>query len=282
MLKLCRWGRADYETGELLGLPPEVMRVDDPAEAEVVVVPSTRRVVPSSVPRARLVITTTSGFDNLDVNALRAAGVRCARLPLARRDAVVETSLGMILSLTRRFGPFGAAARADRWDRSQLDRYDARLLGRVAVVGLGVIGSRMAEVLRVLGAEVVEVREGQPIPTDVHVLTLHCALTRANVGMVSADVIAALPRGAVIVNTARGKLLDVDAAYTALAEGHLGGLGVDVFPEEPASLARFEHPQMIVTPHAAGWHPGLGNAVATGVVAAVEALLADQPVPWSL
>lgn len=282
MLTLCRWGKADYEVGPLSGLPEAVRFVDDPAAADVVVVPSSRRVVPGDVPRARLVITTTSGFDNLDVPALRAAGVRCARLPLVRRDAVVETTLGMILTLTRRFGDFAQTARAGVWDRRNLDRYDARLLGRVAVVGVGVIGTRMVEVLRVLGAEVVEVREGQPVPTDVDVLTLHASLTRHNVGLLDARTLAALRPGCVVVNTARGKLLDVEAAYAGVVAGRLGGLGVDVFPEEPAELARYAHPRVLVTPHAAGWHPALGARIGEGVAEAVRALLAGEAIPWSI
>jgi len=280
-LTLCRWGKADYETAPLLGLPEGVEFVEDPAVADVVVVPSTRRVTPIDVPRARLVITTTSGFDNLDVPALRAAGIRCARLPVVRRDAVVQTTLGLILAFTRRFGRFGEVARAGTWDRANLNRYDARLLGRVAVVGMGVIGTRLAEVLRALEAEVIEVREGQPLP-EVDVVTLHCSLTRTNRGMIGAAAIAAMRPGTILINTARGKLMDVEAAFAAVERGHLGGLGVDVFPEEPTDLSRFTHPQVIVTPHAAGWHPALGERIAEGVAAAVRALLADEAVPWSL
>lgn len=282
MLRICRWGKADYEQGELAGLPEGVGMVEDPAQAEVVVVPSTRRVSPADVPRARLVITTTSGFENLDVEALRAAGVRSSRLPLVRRDAVVESTLAMILSLTRRQGRFQLAAQAGTWDRANLHRYDARLLGRVAVVGMGVIGSRMAEALRVLGAEVVEVRSGQHIPTDIDVLTLHASLTRTNHQMVDAALLGALRPGCVVVNTARGKLLDVEAAFAAVQSGHLGGLGVDVFPEEPARLERFVHRDVIVTPHAAGWHPALGARIAEGVAAAVWALVEEEPIPWAL
>ena len=279
---LCRWGQADYEQGPLCGLPEGVRLVDDPGAAEVVVVPSTRRVVPGDVPRARLVITTTSGFDNLDVPALGAAGVRCARLPLVRRDAVVETTLGMILALTRRFGPFREAARSGVWDRPNLHRYDARLLGRVGVVGMGVIGTKVAAVLRSLGAEVVELREGDRIPGDVDVLTLHASLKTSSLNLVNAEVIAGMRRAAILVNTARGKLLDLDAAYAAVRAGHLGGLAVDTFPEEPTNLAPFDHPAVIVTPHAAGWHPQLGARISEGVAVAVAALMARQPVPWSL
>jgi D-3-phosphoglycerate dehydrogenase len=168
------------------------------------------------------------------------------------------------------------------WDRSNLARYDARLLGRVGVVGLGVIGSRVAEVLRALGAEVVELRRGDAIPLDLDVLSLHASLTAENRGMVSAELIGRLRPGTIVVNTARGKLLDAGAALAAVHAGQLGGLGVDVFPEEPADLSRFLHDRVIVTPHAAGWHPRLGEDIADGVRDAVLALVQAAPVPWAI
>lgn len=279
-LTLCRWGRAEYEVDALHEMGIE--NVDDPARADVIVVPSTRRVVAADVPRARLVITTTSGFDNLDVPGLRAAGVRCARLPLARRDAVVETALGMILSATRRFGPFQEAAGKGLWERARLPEYGAICLGRVGVVGIGVIGSKMCSVLDALGAEVVPCRRGDPLPTDVAVLTLHCSLDAHNERMIDGDAIARMRPGTVLVNTARGRLVELDAAMDAVRSGHLGGLGVDVFPREPADLGPLVHPRVLLTPHAAGWHPGLGRAIADGVATAVRALQAGEMVPWSL
>jgi phosphoglycerate dehydrogenase-like enzyme len=129
---------------------------------------------------------------------------------------------------------------------------------------------------------VVEVRRGDPPPVDVDVLTLHCSLDRANTGMVDTAFLDRLASHAVLINTARGKLLDATAAARAVHEGRLGGLGIDVFPEEPAVLAPFVHPAIVVTPHAAGWHPGLGRAIAEGVAGAVRAHLACEPVPWSI
>ena len=114
------------------------------------------------------------------------------------------------------------------------------------------------------------------------VLTLHCELTPATRGLLDARAIATLPRGAVLVNTARGALVDVDAAMSALREGHLAGVGLDVFPAEPAPLAALRHPRAILTPHAAGWHPALGARVTEGIEAALRALHAGEAVPWTL
>ncbi len=295
-MKVLRWGWSEYESPDLPGLPAGVevvARAGEAApleEADVLVVPSTVRVDAAATERLRrckLVVTTTSGFDQIDLAALRRAKIRCARLPLARRDAVVETTLGMILSLTRRLGRFQEAARAGRWERARLADYGATLVGTVGVVGVGVIGSRVAELLEALGARVIRcdpiLADGaslQSLLNDSTVVTLHCELTPSNRGMIGRAEIRAMPRGAVLVNTARGALLDVDAAIEAVDDRHLAGIGLDVFPEEPTDLSRYAGPRVLVTPHAAGWHPGLGAKIADGVVGAVRALREGREVPF--
>lgn len=303
MLTLVRWGQAEYELGPLVGLPEgvRVVNVRDPKgpeadvpleEADVVVVPSLRPIGPAQVARlrrCRLVVTSTSGYDHLDLDALSAAGIAAARLPLVRRDAVVESALGMLLALVRRFGDYREGAAADRWDRGELPRIGARRLGVVGVVGVGVIGSRMVDVLGALGSTVLPcdpaLADGVPLDrvvAEADAITLHCELTPETRGLFDAARIAAMRPGAVLVNTARGKLVDADAAFAAVASGHLGGLGLDVFPTEPARLARWVHPRTILAPHAAGWHPRLGEAISEGVAAAVRALLAGEPVPFEV
>jgi phosphoglycerate dehydrogenase-like enzyme len=303
-MNVLRWGQAEYERGFAPALPDgwkvDVAPLGDHApleEADVLVVPSLQRVnaahvarLVAPVGRCRLVLTTTSGFDHVDTDALTRAGLPCARLPLARRDAVVETTLGMILALTRRFGDLDAAAAEARWARKELPEVGARLLGTVGVVGAaGVIGARVASVLEALGANVLRcdprlsnaVPLGELLATS-DVVTLHCALTDQNARLVDVDALRHMRPGAILVNTARGPLVDVEAASAALRDGHLGGLGLDVFPSEPARLDLLRHPRAILTPHAAGWHPGLGAAIAEGVGRAVAALASGETVPWTL
>ena len=297
-MRLLRWGWSEYEEAELAGLPAgvEATAMAGPRapleETDVLVVPSTVRVdraAAARLHRCRLVITTTSGFDQIDLGALRDRGIACARLPLARRDAVVETTLGMVLSLTRRLGRFQQAALGGRWERKRLAEYGATLLGTVGVVGVGVIGSRIATVLEAMGARVLRcdprLADGvalDQVLAESDVVTLHCELTAANHGMIGTDEVRALRRGAVLVNTARGPLLDVEAAVAAVRAGHLAGLGLDVFPEEPADLERYAGPQILLTPHAAGWHPALGAWIAEGVATALRALLDEGEIPYRL
>lgn len=302
-LTVLRWGRAEYERDWLDAAAfPTATRVltaplGDAApleEAHVIVVPSLQRVTAAHVPRlsrCRLVLTSTSGFDHVDVAAVRAAGIACARLPLARRDAVVESALGMILALTRRIAPMQQAAREGRWERDALPEWGATLLGTVGVVGAdGVIGRRMCAVLQALGARVLACDPAlgaasvpfEQLLEESDVLTLHCALTPDTERIVDARALARLRAGAVLVNTARGRLVDVGAALAAVRSGHLAGLGLDVFPTEPAPLADLAHPRVLLTPHAAGWHPELGAAVRAGVAEAVRALVEGRAVPFAL
>jgi D-3-phosphoglycerate dehydrogenase len=157
----------------------------------------------------------------------------------------------------------------------------------VGVVGVGVIGARLAEILTALGARVLRcdprLEDGVSLATvlaESDVVTLHCELTAANRGLIGSGEILAMRPGAVLVNTARGPLLDVEAALSALDDGHLAGLGLDVFPREPTDLSRYVGPRVVVTPHAAGWHPALGAMIAEGIVTAVRALINRTEVPF--
>ena len=261
-------------------------------EADFLVVPSRRRVdaaVVARLRRCRLVLTTTSGHDHLDLVALEKAGIPAARLPLARRDAVVQTALGMLLMLSRRLGHFYVATAADQWRRAELPQIGATLLGTVGIVGAGVIGRRMYEVLVPLAEQVLICDPRHPahqpleqLLSACNALTLHCPLNASTRSLFNEELIRRMRPGSVLVNTARGKILDPQAALAAVQRGHLAGLGLDVFPEEPCSLLQFSHPSVIASPHAAGWHPRLGEAIVMGLREAVGAVQQGRPVPFRL
>lgn len=299
-MRVSRWGWSSYETDEALAR--EAARLSDWVEvcgrrqdAEILTVNSRTRVdaaLLEQAPSARLVLTTTSGYDHLDLDALRARGIQAARCPIARRDAVVESALGLILEGLRSHGPLAAAASEGRWARSALPSLGMRTLrgARVGVVGLGVIGRAMAEVLTSLGARVwghdpaggplgLERVELRRLVSESDVVTLHCRLEPGSRRLVGAELLARA-RGLVLVNTARGDLLDVDAAVAAVDAGHLHALGLDVFPEEPwPRLAASRHDRITYLPHAAGFHVGLMAAVADELVQATAAFVAGRPVP---
>lgn len=300
---LSRWGRSSYETdadlaAEAAALDPHVELLGMERDAEILVVTSQVRVdgaLLDRAPSARLVLTTTSGYDHLDRVALLARDVQAARTPLARRDAVVESSLELLIAGLRQSAWLYGQGRAGRWVRSSLPSLGMRTLrgATVAVVGLGVIGSRMCEVLRVLGAEVLGVDPHVTLPgvprlpladalARAHAVTLHCHLTAGTRLLVGRPELEAAAPGLVVVNTARGDVLDLDAAVALLEQGHLGAVGVDVFPQEPyPHLARSaDHGALLFTPHSAGYHDGLAAMVRAGLAETVAAWAADRPVPF--
>lgn len=300
-MRFSRWGRSAYETDASLAhearqVSAYLTPVGPSRDAEVVAVNSGTTVGAAflaKVPSLRLLITTTSGFDHLDLAALHSAGVTVARAPLARRDAVVDSALGLLLQGLRAHGPLDAASAGGRWARTELPELSMRTLrgARIGVVGLGVIGRRMADLLGVLGATVVgcdpaglpaSVGEAslEEMLSSCDGVTLHCRLEPGSDRLVDRAALAHTHPGLVLVNTARGGSLDVDAAVERVQEGRLGFLGVDVFPEEPwPRLSQATHPRVCFLPHAAGYHDGLPAAVADAVKTAVAAFVAGEPQP---
>lgn len=302
---MSRWGRSAYDTDEAWAaeadtLAPLVRVLAPGSDADVIVVNSKTRVDASlleQLPSVRLVITSTSGYEHLDLESVRAVGARAARLPLVRRDAVVEASLELMLTGIRQTGRLAEDARQDRWSRGRLPHLPIRTLrgARVGLVGLGVIGREMARVLQALGAEVfgadprgvcdgvVEASVPELLGT-CDVVSLHAASSDTSRGMLGGPALEAARPGLVLLNTARGDLLDVDAAYEAVVSGRLGFLGVDVFPEEPwpRLAAQARHPAVVFTPHSAGWHAGLPEAVTQGLAETIAAFCHDAPLPHSL
>jgi D-3-phosphoglycerate dehydrogenase len=309
-LRVVRWGRSAYETDAALAAERDGVEalganwtispreLPDLTGATVLVTTSKVRVdaevVAGFPPCLELVLTTTSGFEHLDVAACRRAGVAVARLPEARRDAVIEHAMAEILTHLRRLDTLQARARAGVWARSELPTLAPRTLAGlpVAVVGLGVIGRKMASLLSAFGAQVLGVDPaGGPAALrcvsldealrEASVVSVHCSLTPSAMWMLDAPALDLLPSGAIVINTARGRVLDVRAAAERVRDGRLGGISVDVFPEEPwphlAEMAAI--PGVRLTPHASGYTAALGDLVAEGVVRAVSAVAAGQEIP---
>jgi phosphoglycerate dehydrogenase-like enzyme len=296
MTTLLRWGRSDYETAEDLALEARLLAEDgvttrhaigpppDLRGVEVLVTTSKVKVTEAVLAHAddlRLIITTTSGHEHIHLPAAQARGITVARCPLARRDAVIETSLAMGLSLLRDLPTLQARAEAGIWARAELPQRPMRRLSGlvVGVVGAGIIGEKAAASWRALGADVLvcdpRLPDGVSLETlfaEAELITLHCALTPSSRHLINAETLRRLKPGVILLNTARGECVDVDAL---LAAPPLGGLGLDVFPEEPfprlAELAA--RPNTWLLPHAAGFYQGLGRAVAEELAASVGAFL---------
>jgi len=229
--------------------------------------PITERVV-SSLPKLGIVSRIGAGFDTVDTDACARHGVWVANSPDYGVGEVATHALALALALVRNVVAYHRDIHGGRWhflSSGPLRRVGDMTLG---VVGLGRIGKRMAHVSRNVFARVVacdpylidgdfpayvERRELKTLFADSDVVSLHVPLNAETHGMVSGDVLVAAKPGLFLVNTARGAVIDVDAALEALDAGRLAGMGLDVLPVEPvpADSRLLGHPRVILTPHAA-------------------------------
>lgn len=241
---------------------------------EVVILNKLRidRALIAATPTLKLVLLAATGTNNVDLEAAREHGVAVCNIRDYCTPSVAQHVLGVILALTHRTREYSRAAIDGTWAKSAqftvLDWPIRELAGRaLGVVGWGVLGQGAARACEAaLGMRVlVANRLGaapQPGRVDLHellpqvdVLTLHCPLTPQTTGMIGARELALMKHDAVIVNTARGGLIDLEALAVALRTGRLGGAAIDVLPQEPpvdgSPLFAPDLPNLIVTPHVA-------------------------------
>ncbi len=225
-----------------------------------------------AAPRLRLVQKIGVGVNTIDLEACRARGVAVCNMPGTNSRAVAELALGLMLAVLRRIAWLDRETRAGRgWALAEdlADRLGELAGRRVGLVGMGAVPRLLAPVLAAMGAEPVYwSRREKPdaparfLPLDAllatsDVVSLHLPLVPETTGLLSAERIARMKRGAVLINTARGGLVDEPALLLALADGHLGGAGLDVFEREPlpADHPLLARPEVVATPHLAWLTP---------------------------
>ncbi|MFC4908239.1 2-hydroxyacid dehydrogenase [Actinomadura gamaensis] len=258
------------EVDEASGTEDELIEALRGAEVCVTqMAPLTRRVL-EACPDLAFFGVSRGGPVNANLEAATEHGVAVAFAPGRNAAATAEHTLGMIMAAVRRIPQTHADLHAGLW-RGDYYRYEAvgpEIEGStVGLVGYGAVGSRVARMLHALGARVL-VHDpyatdlggvAEPVPLDellarAQILSLHARVTPETTGMIGAAELAALPEGAVVVNCARGALLDYDALCDALDKGHLYAAACDVFPEEPvpAGSRLLTTPNLTLTPHLAG------------------------------
>ncbi len=276
-------GRTEYpeEALELLSDLPvrfEARRITAPDEviaacrdADAILMTSARitREVLEALPGLRAVVRYGVGLDTIDLEAARELGVEVRNVTGFCTDEVADHTLALVLALSRRIVRQAIDSRAGHWRRAGEDPL-LRLSGRRAgVIGLGEIGRAVAVRLQALGMAVVAhdpfVAEGTArelsvtlLPLDellatAHVVCVNCPLTDATRGLIGAAELAAMGPDSIIVNTARGGIIDESALVAALEAGEIGGAGLDVLAQEPPPP---DHPllamdNVIVTAHMA-------------------------------
>ena len=221
----------------------------------------------AAAPRLRIVARHGAGSDGVDLDAATARGVVVTTTGPANAGAVAEYTIALLLGLFRRIPAADAGMRAGGWCRGPLvgGALEGRTLG---IVGFGAVGAKVARIAAGFGMTVLAAasRRADPGPKPVPVLplpdllaradvvSLHARLTPETAGMIDARALAAMRSTAVLVNTARGELVDEPALVAALQSGRLAGAALDTFATEPlpadAPLRRM--PNVILSPHVAG------------------------------
>lgn len=222
------------------------------------------------LPDLRVIAVHGAGVDPVDVDACTARGVLVTNTPGANADAVTELTLALMLSLLRRIPDCAYQAKNERaWDAAR--HTGGELKGRtLGLVGFGQIGRRVAAIATAFGMQVIasdpaqkpEVIEAgraesvsfETLLADSDIISLHAPAIPATHHMIDAEAIAQMKPGAMIVNCARGSLVDEAALAAALVSGHLGGAALDVLEGEPPDPASpiYDAPNLILTPHMAG------------------------------
>jgi len=228
--------------------------------------------VMACAPRLGLVQKLGVGVNTIDLAAAKARGVAVANMPGTNSAAVAEMALCLMLAVLRRTLYLDALTRAgEGWrpDPTIIDQ-TGEIGGRtVGLVGFGASAARLAPVLTTLGARVVYTarsrKAGAPyefLPLDEllaesDIICLHLPLTELTLGLIGERAIARMKPGSILINTARGELVDEAALADALSRGALRGAGLDVFANEPsgADNALFALPNVVLSPHQAWLTP---------------------------
>jgi phosphoglycerate dehydrogenase-like enzyme len=256
------------------------------AVAEVdVLLPSNAHITPdviAAAPQLRLIQQPAAGTDLIDRTAAAARVIPICNAPGTNHVSVAETALYLLLALARR-APLAARAFAERQVGVPLA---IELAGKtLGVIGMGRSGTAVAERARGLGMTVIDIGRGATAAERTaffaasDAITIHCPLTPETRGMLDAAAFAVMRPGAMVVNVARGGVIDRAALLAALASDRLGGVGLDVHWDEPADPADplYADPRVVALPHLGGSSVEAFGRIADVVVDNVRRLVAGEP-----
>jgi len=266
------------------------------ADAEVllhVLKPVTAQMIGGAL-NLRLVQKLGVGVNTIDLEAAKAAGVAVSNMPGTNSQAVAEMALALMLSVLRRLSYLDPLTRQGQGWAPDPDLIDGvgELCGRtVGFVGYGGSASRLGAALAALGAKVVyTARSDKPglpgrflplgeLLRQADIVSLHLPLTPETQRMIDARALASMKRGAILINTARGGLVDETALVSALCSGHLRGAGLDVFDQEPVDPDNplLGLPNVVLAPHQAWLTPETLDRSLAAAFENIRRLQAGEP-----
>lgn len=228
--------------------------------------------VMAALPQLKYVGILATGYNVVDIDAAHRRGITVTNIPAYSTDSVAQMTFAHILNITNRVEHYAMEVREGKWSahpdfcywNTPLPELAGKTLG---IVGLGNTGMRVACIAHAFGMDVfamtsknaADLPEGiqkttlQGLLATSDILSLHCPLNDETFHLINAQTIAMMKRGAILINTGRGPLVDEEAVAKALDEGHLMAYGADVMAQEPPQKNHplFSHPHAFLTPHIA-------------------------------
>jgi glycerate dehydrogenase len=273
----------DLDVTELRALLPDLEVYDDTDDDQVAariagaeIVLGNKVLISESLfanaPEMRFIGLTATGTDNIDLVAAKRHGVAVANIRAYCSQSVAEHVFACLLSISHNLGPYLADVRAGEWQKAEnfcMLTYPIRELSAMTlgIVGYGELGRRVASIAEMFGMDVIvaarpgsdEIPDGRVAFAELLVradaISLHCPLNDNTRGLFGATEFKAMKNSAVLINTARGGLVDSAALVSALREGEIAAAAIDVLPKEPPTegdpLLDYKGDNLIITPHIA-------------------------------
>jgi D-3-phosphoglycerate dehydrogenase len=244
------------------------------------------------LPRLKMIACCAIGFDCIDLQTATELGIKVTNVPGRTATIVAEHALALLLATARKLAYMTGEIKAGHWPGMHLVSLAGKRLG---VIGTGNIGCEMIRLAKAIGMVVVawsvhpdhkkaerlgfRYVERDELLATADAVSIHLKLTPDSRGLINADAFARMKPGALLVNTARGAIVDHAALVAALHSGRIGGAGLDVYETEPlpANDPLLTCPHVVLTPHAADQLPEAFDALACGAVENVLAFLDGRP-----
>ena len=266
--------------------------------AEAVLIRSATKMDAEAIAAAkalRVIARAGVGLDPVDVPAATKAGVLVVNAPTSNITSAAELAVGLMLAAARNIAPANQALKGGAWKRSAYGGVEL-LEKKVGIVGFGRIGQLVAERLKGFGMEILAFdpyvsaqKAGQlgarlvsldELLAESDFISIHLPKTAETVGLIGAEALTKVKPGVIIVNAARGGILDEAALAEAIAAGRVGGAGLDVFATEPTTQSPlFEHEKVVVTPHLGASTEEAQEKAGISVAKSVRLALAGDIVP---
>ncbi len=269
-------------------------------DMEAIVVRSATKVtarVIEAAPKLRVIARAGAGLDNVDTATAKARGIEVVNSPNANTRAVAEHTLGLMLALARHLPEADYSLKHGQWKKSAL--LGTGIYGKtLGIIGFGRIGREVAQRALAFGMHVLVNQHRRTPELDLEgdvqavdlldllkradIITIHVPLRPETIGMIGKKELSIIKKGAYVINTARGGIIDEQALLETLDSGRVAGAALDVFSEEPAvNSAVVQHPRVLATPHIAASTSDAQQAAAITVaektIAILTAVAAENP-----